>query len=59
MLRYINVPTSFAGACLVRMSELWPGASVFPLDSAFRVYRPNKRQHLPLICPQSSKTGVK
>jgi hypothetical protein len=34
------------------MSELWPEASVFTLDLDFRVYRRNKRQRLPLICPQ-------
>ncbi|MBA2430711.1 MAG: pilus assembly protein [Chthoniobacterales bacterium] len=51
MARYANVPMSFADACLVRMSELWPDAPVFTLDSDFRVYRRNKRQSLPLICP--------
>lgn len=51
MARYANVPMSFADVCLVRMSELWPAAPVFTLDSDFRVYRRNKRQSLPLICP--------
>ena len=51
MVRYSSVPISFADACLVRMSELWPEAPVFTLDSDFRVYRRNKRQSLPLICP--------
>ena len=51
MVRYASVPMSFADACLVRMSELWPEAPVFTLDSDFRVYRRNKRQLLPLICP--------
>lgn len=51
MTRYANVPMSFADACLVRMSEVWPDAAVFTLDSDFRVYRRNKRQTLPLICP--------
>ena len=51
LARYANVPMSFADACLVRMSELWPEAPVFTLDSDFRVYRRNKRQSLPLICP--------
>jgi predicted nucleic acid-binding protein len=49
MARYANVPMSLADACLVRMSELWPQAPVFTLDSDFRVYRRNKRQSLPLI----------
>ena len=51
MARYATVPMSFADACLVRMSELWPEAPVFTLDSDFRIYRRNKRQSLPLICP--------
>jgi predicted nucleic acid-binding protein len=54
MHRYASVPMSFADACLVRMSELWPDAPVFTLDSDFRVYRRNKRQSLPLICPLAS-----
>jgi predicted nucleic acid-binding protein len=51
MVRYASVPMSFADACLVRMSELWPDAPVFTLDADFRIYRRNKRQTLPLICP--------
>ena len=51
MARYVSVPMSFADACLVRMSELWPEAPVFTLDADFRIYRRNKRQSLPLICP--------
>jgi predicted nucleic acid-binding protein len=51
MVRYATVPMSFADACLVRMSELWPDAPVFTLDSDFRVYRRNKRQALPVVCP--------
>ena len=35
----------------VLMSELWPEAPVFTLDSYFRIYRRNKRQSLLLICP--------
>jgi len=54
MHRYASVPMSFADACLVRMSELWPDAPVFTLDSDFRIYRRNKRQSLPLICPDAS-----
>ena len=39
-----GVRMAFAAAGLVRMSELWPEAPVFTLDSDFRVYRRNKRQ---------------
>ncbi len=51
MLRYGDVPMSFADACLVRMSELWPDAPIFTVDSDFQIYRRNKRQPLPLIHP--------
>jgi hypothetical protein len=34
------------------MSELWLDASVFTLDSDFRVYRRNKRQQIPVIAPR-------
>jgi uncharacterized protein len=51
MEQYRDVPMSLADACLVRMSERWPDAPVFTLDSDFRFYRRNKRQALPLICP--------
>ena len=34
-----------------RRLPLWPDAPVFTLDSDFRVYRRNKRQSLPLLCP--------
>ena len=51
MEQYRDVPMSLADACLVRMSELWPAAPIFTLDSDFRIYRRNKRQSLPLISP--------
>ena len=53
MDRYASVPMSFADACLVRMSELLPDATVFTTDSDFRIYRRNKRQAIPLRCPFS------
>jgi predicted nucleic acid-binding protein len=51
MTRYSSVPMSLADACLVRMSELHTHSRVFTLDSDFRIYRRNKRQPIPLICP--------
>jgi uncharacterized protein len=51
MARYESVPMSFADACLVRLSELWPQVPVFTLDSDFHIYRRNKRQVIPLIFP--------
>lgn len=51
MKKYRNVPASYADACLVRLSELFPSASVITLDSDFRIYRRNGRQPIPLIIP--------
>jgi hypothetical protein len=43
---------SFAGAlCLIRMSELYPHHRLITADKDFRVYRRNKREVIPLICP--------
>ena len=51
MRRYKNVPMSLADACLMRMAEQHRGATIFTLDSDFRIYRlPNRRQ-VPLIFP--------
>jgi uncharacterized protein len=49
--KYEDLPMSLADACLVRLAELNPGASVFTLDSHFRVYRKHGRQQIPLIMP--------
>src|ERR1043166_7395466 len=35
MVRYERVPMSFTDTCVVCMSELWPDAPVFTLDSDF------------------------
>ena len=51
METYRDLPMSLADACLVRMTELHPGSSVFTLDGHFRVYRRNRRQVIPLIIP--------
>ena len=49
--KYEDLPISLADACLVRLAELHPAASVFTLDSHFRVYRRNGRQQIPVIMP--------
>ncbi len=42
----------FADLCLIRMSELFPKHPVITIDREdFRVYRRNKREIIPLICP--------
>jgi predicted nucleic acid-binding protein len=49
--KYEDLPMSLADACLVRLAELNPSASVFTLDTHFRVYRKNGRQQIPVIMP--------
>jgi predicted nucleic acid-binding protein len=51
MQRYREQPMSFADACLVRMAELEPEASIWTLDEDFRVYRRFGRQTLSLVMP--------
>ena len=52
MKQYQSVPMSLADACLVRMSELIRGSSVFTLDSDFRIYRQYKNQIIPVVMPE-------
>jgi predicted nucleic acid-binding protein len=50
--RYADRQPDLADLCLVRMSELYPRHSVLTVDRAdFRVYRRNKRETIPLVCP--------
>jgi predicted nucleic acid-binding protein len=50
--RYANRRPDFADLCLIRMSELNPVHSVITTDRRdFQVYRRNKRETIPLICP--------
>lgn len=50
--RYADRKPDLADLCLVRMSELYPRHSVITVDEAdFRIYRKNKRETIPLICP--------
>ena len=50
--RYANRQPDLADLCLIRMSELYPRHSVVTVDlEDFRVYRRNKREAIPLICP--------
>jgi uncharacterized protein len=53
--RYANRKPDLADLCLVRMSELYPRHSVITVDHGdFRVYRRNRREKIPLICPPSA-----
>ena len=49
--RYQDRKPDLADLCLIRMSELYPKHSVITVDRDFRVYRRNKREVIPLICP--------
>lgn len=50
MLRYANVPMSFADACLVCMAEQ-QDSTLFTIDSDFRIYRKNQKDVLRLLIP--------
>ena len=50
--RYANRKPDFADLCLIRMSELFPEHLVVTVDREdFRIYRRNKREIIPVICP--------
>jgi len=50
--RYADRNPDLADLCLIRMSELFPKHPVITTDrDDFRVYRRNKRDTIPLICP--------
>jgi uncharacterized protein len=50
--RYADCEPDLADLCLIRMSELFPKHDVITVDEKdFRVYRRNKREVIPLICP--------
>jgi predicted nucleic acid-binding protein len=49
---YADRGPDLADLCLIRMSEIYPRHSVITVDREdFRVYRRNKRETIPLICP--------
>ena len=50
--RYADRHPDLADLCLIRMSELNPKHSIVTIDRAdFRIYRRNKRETIPLVCP--------
>jgi len=50
--RFADRKPDLADLCLIRMSELHPRHAVITVDQEdFRVYRRNKREVIPLICP--------
>jgi len=50
--RYADHRPDLADLCLIRMSELYPRRLVITVDEEdFRLYRRNKREVIPLLCP--------
>jgi predicted nucleic acid-binding protein len=52
MRRYKNVPMTLADACLVRLVELTPQATLFTVDSDFEIYRQKGRRIIPVLSPE-------
>jgi len=50
-MRYADRHPDLADLCLIRMSELYPRHVVVTVDEDFRVYRRNKRDAIPVLCP--------
>ncbi len=51
MRRYRDRPMSLADACLVRLSELHSGSTIFTFDADFRIYRRHGTKVIPVLMP--------
>jgi predicted nucleic acid-binding protein len=51
LAKYEDIPMDLADACLVRLSEIFPGHAVWTVDSDFKFYRRHKRSVIPIIAP--------
>lgn len=50
--RFADRKPDLADLCLIRMSELYPKHVVVTVDETdFRIYRRNKREAIPILCP--------
>jgi predicted nucleic acid-binding protein len=49
--RYADRKPDLADLCLIRMTEVHLKHSLVTIDGDFRIYRRNKRDTIPLICP--------
>ncbi len=50
--RYRDRKPDLADLCLIRMSEMYPRHTVITVDeNDFRIYRRNKRETIPILCP--------
>jgi predicted nucleic acid-binding protein len=56
--RYRDRNPDLADLCLIRMSELYPHHVVITVDeNDFGLYRRNRRQAIPLLCPPGGRRG--
>lgn len=55
MRRYRNRPMSLADACLVRLAEIHPRATIFTLDADFRIYRRHGNRVIPVLMPEDRR----
>jgi predicted nucleic acid-binding protein len=54
--RYEDRKPDLADLCVIRMSEMYPRHTVITVDeSDFRVFRRNKRETIPILCPPRSR----
>ena len=51
MEHYADASMDFADACVLRLAELHPGATVCTTDSDFRFYRKNEQEIVTLLAP--------
>jgi uncharacterized protein len=54
--QYADRNPDLADLCLIRMSELFPRHTIITVDEEdFRVYRRNKREVIPILCPPKQR----
>jgi predicted nucleic acid-binding protein len=54
--KYEDRQPDLADLCIIRMSELYPRHAVITVDQAdFRVYRRNRRETIPTVCPPTHR----
>ena len=52
IVKYCNIPMSFADACLVRMTEISAEPVILTTDQDFRIYRRHGRHVVPCVTPE-------
>jgi uncharacterized protein len=54
--RYEDRKPDLADLCVIRMSEIYPRHTVLTVgESDFRVFRRNKRETIPILCPPRTR----